>query len=108
MLLAGGVYYTVQFIHQYGEIYSTWQAWAAPNYNYSTYSFLIVVYLLDVCTPLVMLLSGRAVFRAGKLQWYLAVMLAILLVLSGLVGKLILAVGIGIYLYNRWFHSKLA
>jgi hypothetical protein len=103
-LVAGGSYYAVLFALQYGDIYSSWQAWAHPNYDISSYSMLALFYVLAVGTPIFMVLSGAVTYKFGIIKWYLAVPLFVLLVLSGLVGKLILVVGVCVFIYGKWFH----
>jgi len=92
------------FILQCGDIYSSWKAWAHPNYDLSSYSMLTFFYVLAVGTPIFMVLSGAITYKVGIIKWYLAVPLFVLLVLSGLVGKVILVVGVCVFIYSKWLN----
>ncbi len=106
LLFGGGVYYGLLFAFQYSGLYESWQAWAAPEQGGVWHPMLFMFLLIAAGTPLVMLLSGLMIYKNYKLKLYLAIPLAVLLLLSGLVGKLILAVGTGIYIYYKWLGLK--
>ena len=107
MLLASGTYYTISFAFQYEDIYHSWQSWANPIYDNSAYAMLVLFYFIAVVTPLVILLSGVVMLKIGHLKWYLSVPLILFLALSGLVGKLLLALGAGMYIYNKYYKTNL-
>ncbi|PMJ97760.1 hypothetical protein [Vibrio sp. 10N.261.55.A7] len=93
VLLAGGVFYIAQFAQHYETIYNEWVNWAHPTYDISTYSLLIMSYALAVLPPLLMVVSAMVLYQSNGLKIYLIVPLALLLLLSGLIGKLIFFIG---------------
>lgn len=94
LLAIGGLYYLVLAVSQYNLPYLQWESWANPSKDASAYGVLIVIYALNIGTPAVMLCAGYLLFKKEKISIYLALLLAALLVLAPLIGKLILLVGI--------------
>ena len=107
LLLSGGVYYATMLGIQYKKIYDTWLNWAQPTFDVGAYTLLCSLYLFAVGTPLLMLVSGLKLYREKPLKLYFSLPLILFLLLSNIVGKLILVVGLGVYSYRKWLCARL-
>jgi hypothetical protein len=103
LAIAGGIYYTILFVLQYSEIHESWSAWSAPEQEGVWDTLIFLVYFMAIATPIVLLASGIAILKLGRLPLYLVVPFVLLMVLSSVVGKLILITGAALYIFNRWY-----
>jgi hypothetical protein len=101
LLLVGSFYFVVLLGFQYGDIYSSWYAFFSPQIDALAYTALVGFYALAIGTPAILALTGVLLLKHGRVKWYLAAALFVLLILSDIVGKLILLAGIGVYIYLR-------
>ncbi len=107
LLLGGGAYYATMLGIRYERIYDTWLNWAQPALDVGAYTSLGLLYILAIGTPLLMLVAGLKLYREKPLKLYFSLPLVLFLVLSSIVGKLLLVVGVGVYLHRKWLCARL-
>jgi hypothetical protein len=105
-LFTGAAYYFSLLVLQYDVPYKAWENWAYPNYTSETYAFLFLTYFLNIGVPLIMFTVGMFLHKGLVVKWYMATVFVFFLILSGLVGKVILFVGLCLWSVNKYNHVK--
>lgn len=106
MLIAGAAYYAVLLLLNPKSIYVAWLGWSWPTPTSADYLLLVLLYMAALLTPLLMAITGARLFGQRPVQWYWLVPLAILLALSDTIGKILLVLGIVVFLYRWQSRSK--
>jgi hypothetical protein len=106
LLLLVAVYYGLLLVMQYSAPYQAWESWAHPNYTRESYVFLVLTYLLNIGVPLMMFIVGIMLIKKLTLKWYALLIFVFFLILSSIIGKVVLLVGVCVFGANKYYSVK--